>query len=66
MMPLFVQHSILLIRERFPQPVLLAMIGGTIADVLGIFYIVTHYLFSQPEVSKTSQKALAKKAMENV
>jgi hypothetical protein len=28
-----------------PQPVLLALIGGTSADVLGIFYIVTHYLF---------------------
>jgi hypothetical protein len=30
-----------------PQAVLLAMIGGTSADVLGIFYIVTHYLFPQ-------------------
>jgi hypothetical protein len=28
-----------------PQAVLLALIGGTSVDVLGIFYIVTHYLF---------------------
>jgi hypothetical protein len=30
-----------------PEGVLLAVIGGTTADVLGIFYIVTHYLFPQ-------------------
>ncbi|HEX4008058.1 MAG TPA: hypothetical protein VHX60_17930 [Acidobacteriaceae bacterium] len=30
-----------------PEGVLLALIGGTSADVLGIFYIVTHYLFPQ-------------------
>jgi hypothetical protein len=35
-----------------PQPVLLALIGGTSADVLGIFYIVTHYLF--PNVASIS------------
>jgi hypothetical protein len=38
-----------------PQPVLLALIGGTSADVLGIFYIVTHYLF--PTVESVSSEA---------
>ena len=41
------------------QPVLLALIGGTTADVLGIFYIVTHYLFphSDDRVTKVKPKA---------
>lgn len=40
-----------------PDGVLMAVIGSTTVDVLGIFYIVTHYLFPQnvalsfPEVS---------------
>jgi hypothetical protein len=40
------------------QPVLLALIGGTTADVLGIFYIVTHYLFPH---SRGDEKAATKK-----
>jgi hypothetical protein len=40
------------------QPVLLALIGGTTADVLGIFYIVTHYLFPH---SHSDDKATSKK-----
>jgi len=38
-----------------PQAVLLALIGGTSADVLGIFYIVTHYLFPQNPASADSE-----------
>jgi len=30
-----------------PEGVLMAIIGSTTVDVLGIFYIVTHYLFPQ-------------------
>jgi len=37
-----------------PEGVLLAIIGGTSADVLGIFYIVTHYLFPQSAPSAES------------
>ena len=44
------------------QPVLLAMIGGTTADVLGIFYIVTHYLFPHSDEGMASKKAAAKSA----
>jgi hypothetical protein len=32
-----------------PEGVLMAIIGSTTVDVLGIFYIVTHYLFPQNE-----------------
>jgi hypothetical protein len=32
-----------------PEGVLMAVIGSTTVDVLGIFYIVTHYLFPKNE-----------------
>lgn len=43
-------------RFSLSQPVLLALIGGTTADVLGIFYIVIHYLFWKPDSAYKSAK----------
>jgi hypothetical protein len=37
------------------QGVLLAVIGSTSADVLGVFYIVTHYLFPQNATQPNSE-----------
>ncbi len=41
------------VKFSLPEPVILAFIGGTSLNVLGLFYIVAHYLFPNPGVGGT-------------
>lgn len=43
-------------RFSISQPVLLAFIGSTTVEVLGLFYIVTHYLFPTSKSGRTPSR----------